>query len=46
MNESNNQKIPLLILFGSLPTAVVNQLNIELKKQGITVTGWIPCSTV
>lgn len=31
-----------LILFGSLPDSVVNQLNFELKKQGIDVTGWLP----
>jgi len=41
-NESSNQLTPPLILFGSLPTLVVNQLNLELKKQGINVTGWIP----
>ena len=31
-----------LILFGSLPNSVVNQLNLELKNQGIKVAGWIP----
>jgi light-independent protochlorophyllide reductase subunit N len=31
-----------LILFGSLPDSVVNQLNSELKKQGINVSGWLP----
>ena len=31
-----------LVLFGSVPNAVVNQLNLELKKQGISVKGWIP----
>nr|YP_009545902.1 photochlorophyllide reductase subunit N [Glaucocystis incrassata]ASQ39963.1 photochlorophyllide reductase subunit N [Glaucocystis incrassata] len=31
-----------LILFGSLPDPVVTQLNLELKKQGITVSGWLP----
>nr|YP_010418079.1 photochlorophyllide reductase subunit N [Sargassum polycystum]YP_010418313.1 photochlorophyllide reductase subunit N [Sargassum plagiophyllum]USF18297.1 photochlorophyllide reductase subunit N [Sargassum polycystum]USF18531.1 photochlorophyllide reductase subunit N [Sargassum plagiophyllum] len=31
-----------LILFGSIPDPVVNQLTIELKKQGIYVSGWLP----
>jgi len=31
-----------LILFGSLPDSVVNQLTLELKKQNILVTGWLP----
>ena len=31
-----------LILFGSLPNSVVNQLDLELKNQGVNVTGWIP----
>ena len=31
-----------LVLFGSLPTTVTTQLNIELKRQGITVAGWLP----
>jgi len=31
-----------LILFGSLPDSVVQQLTMELKKQNITVTGWLP----
>lgn len=31
-----------LILFGSLPDSVVKQLTLELKKQQITVTGWLP----
>jgi light-independent protochlorophyllide reductase subunit N len=35
-------KHPPLILFGSLPDAVANQLIFELKKQGITVSGWLP----
>lgn len=33
---------PPLILFGSIPDPVVNQLNLELKKQGILVSGWLP----
>ncbi len=31
-----------LILFGSLPDPVVTQLTLELKKQGVKVSGWIP----
>ncbi|MEM6753324.1 MAG: ferredoxin:protochlorophyllide reductase (ATP-dependent) subunit N [Cyanobacteria bacterium P01_C01_bin.38] len=33
---------PPLILFGSLPDPVITQLTLELKKQGIKVTGWLP----
>lgn len=31
-----------LILFGSLPDPVVTQLDLELKRQGIKVAGWLP----
>nr|YP_007947716.1 photochlorophyllide reductase subunit N [Neoporphyra haitanensis]AGG36965.1 photochlorophyllide reductase subunit N [Neoporphyra haitanensis] len=31
-----------LVLFGSLPNPVVTQLTMELKKQGIHVSGWLP----
>ncbi|WP_287127683.1 ferredoxin:protochlorophyllide reductase (ATP-dependent) subunit N [Candidatus Cyanaurora vandensis] len=31
-----------LVLFGSLIDPVVNQLTLELQKQGITVSGWLP----
>lgn len=33
---------PPLVLFGSLPSNVVSQLNLELKKQSINVSGWLP----
>jgi len=33
---------PPLTLFGSVPDSVVTQLNLELKKQGIRVSGWLP----
>ncbi|MBK4728756.1 ferredoxin:protochlorophyllide reductase (ATP-dependent) subunit N [Oxynema sp. CENA135] len=33
---------PPLVLFGSLPDPVVTQLSLELKKQGIAVSGWLP----
>ena len=31
-----------LVLFGSLPSSVVGQLNFELKNQGIIPLGWLP----
>ncbi len=31
-----------LVLFGSLPTTIANQLEFELKRQGIEVSGWLP----
>ena len=31
-----------LVLFGSLPSLVSNQLIIELQRQGIQVAGWLP----
>ncbi|HLP88879.1 MAG TPA: ferredoxin:protochlorophyllide reductase (ATP-dependent) subunit N [Nostocaceae cyanobacterium] len=33
---------PPLVLFGSLPDPVVTQLTLELKKQGIKVSGFLP----
>lgn len=33
---------PPLVLFGSLPTNVASQLTLELKRQGIQVSGWLP----
>ena len=33
---------PSLVLFGSLPGLVANQLTSELKKQNIPVRGWLP----
>jgi len=33
-----------LVLFGSLPESVVQQLTIELRKQNITIAGWLPSS--
>jgi light-independent protochlorophyllide reductase subunit N len=39
-NSKVNQ-IPL-ILFGSVPEPVAQQLSIELKKQGIDIGGWLP----
>nr|YP_010981958.1 protochlorophyllide reductase subunit N [Lygodium merrillii]UYS92610.1 protochlorophyllide reductase subunit N [Lygodium merrillii] len=36
---SNNH---YLVLFGSLPSNVASQLNLELKRQSIDVSGWLP----
>ena len=33
---------PSLVLFGSLPTNVATQLNLELERCGINVSGWLP----
>jgi light-independent protochlorophyllide reductase subunit N len=33
---------PPLVLFGSLPDPVTTQLTLELQKQGVTVSGWLP----
>ena len=41
-NNKHKAKHPPLVLFGSLPSTVTNQLTLELKKQGITVSGWLP----
>ena len=33
---------PPLVLFGSVPSTVATQLTMELKKQGVEVSGWLP----
>nr|YP_009519486.1 Protochlorophyllide reductase subunit N [Rhipiliopsis peltata]AYC65453.1 Protochlorophyllide reductase subunit N [Rhipiliopsis peltata] len=33
---------PSLVLFGSLPSSVAQQLTRELESQGITISGWLP----
>ncbi|NJO43405.1 MAG: ferredoxin:protochlorophyllide reductase (ATP-dependent) subunit N [Cyanobacteria bacterium CRU_2_1] len=40
--ESEYIQHPPLVLFGSLPDPVVTNLTLELKKQGIKVSGWLP----
>ncbi|MEA5470818.1 MULTISPECIES: ferredoxin:protochlorophyllide reductase (ATP-dependent) subunit N [unclassified Spirulina] len=40
--ESAHKAHPPLVLFGSLPDPVVTNLSLELKKQGINVSGWLP----
>lgn len=41
-NNSGSKDHPPLVLFGSLPSTVANQLSLELNKQGITISGWLP----
>jgi light-independent protochlorophyllide reductase subunit N len=41
-DESEYVEHTPLVLFGSLPDPVVTQLTLELKKQGIKVSGWLP----
>ncbi len=40
--ESEYVDHPPLVLFGSLPDPVVTNLTLELKKQGIKISGWLP----
>ena len=40
--ESEYVDHPPFVLFGSLPDPVVTNLTLELKKQGIKVSGWLP----
>ncbi|MDJ1184093.1 ferredoxin:protochlorophyllide reductase (ATP-dependent) subunit N [Roseofilum casamattae] len=40
--ESEYVDHPPLVLFGSVPDPVVTQLTLELKRQGIKVSGWLP----
>ena len=43
INESHQTPSqPPLVLFGSLPNTVAQQLTRELENQGITVSGWLP----
>lgn len=35
-------KLPNLVLFGSIPNTVATQLKLELNKQGIEISGWLP----
>nr|YP_009548973.1 photochlorophyllide reductase subunit N [Myriopteris scabra]AYW15948.1 photochlorophyllide reductase subunit N [Myriopteris scabra] len=45
-NKITSQKSELtgsnLVLFGSLPSSVASQLNSELKRQSILISGWLP----
>lgn len=43
VSSTSEQKAhPPLVLFGSLPATVAAQLGLELKRQGIQVSGWLP----
>ncbi len=41
-NKTFKDTHPPLILFGSVPDSVANQLILELKNQGVKVSGWLP----
>ena len=40
--QKNEVQKKELVLFGSLPSTIANQLQFELKRQGINVSGWLP----
>ncbi len=40
--QTKKSSHPNLVLFGSLPSTVVTGLTLELKRQGIEVSGWLP----
>nr|UTS56955.1 protochlorophyllide reductase subunit N [Schizaea tenella]UTS56987.1 protochlorophyllide reductase subunit N [Schizaea tenella] len=40
--KEHKKKNHNLVLFGSLPSNVAFQLNLELRRQNICVTGWLP----
>nr|YP_009238284.1 photochlorophyllide reductase subunit N [Bracteacoccus minor]AMO01162.1 photochlorophyllide reductase subunit N [Bracteacoccus minor] len=42
ISQSVPLKKPAVVLFGSLPSTVATQLTLELKTQGIEVSGWLP----
>ncbi|BBA79080.1 light-independent protochlorophyllide reductase subunit N [cyanobacterium endosymbiont of Rhopalodia gibberula] len=44
VTQDNSEYIdhPSLVLFGSLPDPVVTNLTLELKKQGVRISGWLP----
>nr|YP_009690805.1 protochlorophyllide reductase ChlN subunit [Nephrolepis biserrata]QEG57585.1 protochlorophyllide reductase ChlN subunit [Nephrolepis biserrata] len=42
MNKKEKLNRYSLVLFGSLPSSVASQLNLELKRQCIFVSGWLP----
>ena len=41
-NLNNIEQQDPLVLFGSIPSTVATQLTMELNKQGIEVSGWLP----
>jgi light-independent protochlorophyllide reductase subunit N len=40
--ESEYAEHPPLVLFGSVPDPTVTNLTLELKKQGVKISGWLP----
>jgi light-independent protochlorophyllide reductase subunit N len=40
--SSESADHPPLVMFGSVPDPIVTQLTLELKKQGVQVSGWLP----
>nr|YP_010267379.1 protochlorophyllide reductase subunit N [Brainea insignis]UIF93979.1 protochlorophyllide reductase subunit N [Brainea insignis] len=44
-DEKNNSNRFNLVLFGSLPSNVASQLNLESRRQSISVSGWLPSQT-
>ena len=44
--EKNSLKTqPSLVIFGSISQSTANQLELELKEQGVEVSGWLPSKT-
>jgi light-independent protochlorophyllide reductase N subunit len=41
-NQNSELVKPKLVLFGSLPNTVATQLKLELNRQGIEISGWLP----
>lgn len=41
-SNNTSKKLNSLVLFGSVPSTVATQLSLELQKEGITVSGWLP----
>ena len=46
LEQKEKTNHPPLVLFGSLPSTVTTQLNMELKRQGIQVSGWLTISKI
>nr|YP_009364017.1 photochlorophyllide reductase subunit N [Pediastrum duplex]AQU64409.1 photochlorophyllide reductase subunit N [Pediastrum duplex] len=43
VGEPKNQvKVAPLVLFGSVPNTVATELNLELNRQGVDISGWLP----
>nr|QRK25960.1 protochlorophyllide reductase ChlN subunit [Pteridium aquilinum subsp. japonicum] len=42
ISEKGELRKNSLVLFGSPPSSVASQLNLELKRQSISVSGWLP----